>query len=110
VLKTSNPGLVNNTCWFGSLYGFVETVRPACERVRELAPANGNYRDTYGVALALLGNVDGAYEQIQFFVDWAQGYPNYPSEILDRRIRWLTEFAAGINPINADEVEELKRE
>jgi WD40 repeat protein len=103
------PGIGNNVCWFGSLYGFVDMVMPVCEQTVEQAPAQGNFYDTRGVARMLAGDLAGALGDIRFFTAWAEGRAGY-EPYLERRLRWITELTAGANPIDEQTIQELLQE
>ena len=61
---------------------------------------------------ALTGNVDGAIEDFQALIAWADKQPN--SERLavsrERRARWIDDLRKGLNPFTPEELELLKRE
>ena len=69
---TDDPDANNAVCWVGSLDGFAEIVLPACDRAVELAPDDGNARDSRGVARAITGDVQGAIVDFERFVSWAR--------------------------------------
>jgi hypothetical protein len=57
----------NNLCWYGTLWGFAAKVlRPACEKAVELDSANGEIRDSRGVARAVTGDFTGAIEDFRY--------------------------------------------
>ena len=64
-----SAGSWNTLCWFGSLWGYVADVMDACERAVELAPDDGDYRDSRGLARALMGDYTGAIEDFKFAVE-----------------------------------------
>jgi len=59
-------------CRRGSLSGHATEVMYACEQAVKLDPENGAIRDSRGLARALTGNTDGAVEDFQAFIDWAE--------------------------------------
>ncbi len=59
----------NTLCWFGSLWGYATAVLDACERAVELAPENGDYHDSRGLARALTGDYEGAIEDFEFYIE-----------------------------------------
>ena len=65
-----SANLYNSLCWQGSLNGYVSEVMSACNQALVLQPKNGAYRDSRGVARALLGDVNGAIEDFNAFIDW----------------------------------------
>jgi WD40 repeat protein len=94
----------NILCWDGSLWGYAAEVMKACEKAVEFAPGNGNIRDSRGLARALTGNIDGAVEDFQAFVDWTS-YEEKKSQ----RQRWIEALRTGENPFTPEELEKLRR-
>ena len=90
----------NNLCWHGSRRGQADAVMFACNKAIELAPDNGNYHDSRGVARALVGDISGAHDDLQFFVDWAAQNGRDPTSLAQRQI-WLRALNAGFNPVRA---------
>jgi tetratricopeptide (TPR) repeat protein len=97
----------NTLCWFGSLWQHAAEVRFACERAVALEPTNGAYRDSRGLARALLGDYDGAAADFRFFIEWSQQTGQYEPDRL-KRAQWLTQLAAGQNPFDAATLAELR--
>ena len=63
-------GSWNILCWFGSLFGHPDMVLDACNQATELShEQNYEHRDSRGFARALTGDIDGAIEDFQFYVD-----------------------------------------
>jgi PleD family two-component response regulator len=77
----------------------------ACETAVVLEPENGMFRDSRGLARALTGNMAGAIEDFQAFVDWTD---NEHKRL--QRQRWLDALRAGENPFTAEEIESLFNE
>ncbi len=113
--QTLAPGLEiparfwNNLCWFGSLWGNADKVLEACEKAVELAPDEGGYRDSRGVARALMGNFESAIEDFEFFIEWARKRDNL-EEYITKRTAWIDELKAGQNPFDTATLEELRNE
>jgi hypothetical protein len=99
----------NTLCWFGSLWNHAAEVRFACERAVELAPDEGAYRDSRGVARALLGDYPGAMADFKFFIDWSRQNGQYERYGLSRE-RWLTQLEAGQNPFDQATLATLRNE
>jgi tetratricopeptide (TPR) repeat protein len=95
----------NNLCWWGSLWGHAADVMDACETAVALEPKNGIFRDSRGLARALTGNIAGAIEDFQAFVDWTD---NEQKRL--QRQRWLNVLRAGENPFTQEEIERLLNE
>jgi hypothetical protein len=77
----------------------------ACETAVALEPKNGIFRDSRGLARALTGNIAGAIEDFQAFVDWTD---NEQKRL--QRQRWLDALRAGENPFTQEEIERLLNE
>jgi WD40 repeat protein len=96
----------NVLCWFGSLWGYAAEVMDACERAVELAPDNGGFRDSRGVARALTGDYPGAIKDFKFYVEWSKENDRYDPDGL-RREAWIAELEAGGHPFDEDTLAEL---
>ena len=109
--ETSNPILNNYVCWYGNLDQFAKEVMPACERAVNLEPDNGIYRDSRGVARALLGDYRGAIEDFQFFIAWAAEINLYTDKpYIAERNAWIDELKTGRNPLDTKTLEALRDE
>jgi tetratricopeptide (TPR) repeat protein len=102
---THAPGPANYLCWEGSLAGFADFIIKACELAVRLAPDNGGFRDSRGLARALTGDLQGAIEDFRFFLEWGSG--REPEKELDRRRAWIAELEAGRNPFDRATLESL---
>ncbi len=93
----------NNLCWYGSLLGNVTAVMPSCERAVALQPDIPAYRDSHGVARALVGDYRGAIEDFQAYLAAikAMGLED------ERRDFWVSELEAGRNPFDEPTLEAL---
>jgi tetratricopeptide (TPR) repeat protein len=99
----------NTVCWFGSLWGFAEEVLEACETAVRLEPDLGFIRDSRGVARAILGDFEGAIEDFQFYLIWAEEEGDRVWYIQKRKT-WIEELEKGNNPFDAELLESLKYE
>src|SRR5215467_13856788 len=61
-------GSWNTLCWFGSLWRHAGEIMFACERAVELQPEDEEFRDSRGVARAMIGDRKGAIEDFQEFI------------------------------------------
>ncbi len=95
----------NNLCWWGSLWGNAAEVMDACETAVALDPENAMFRDSRGLARALTGNIAGAIEDFQAFVDWTD---NEKKKL--QRQHWIEVLRAGENPFTEEEIESLFNE
>ena len=97
----------NNLCWFGALKGYAAKVLDACDKAVAPDPADGQIRDSRGVARAVTGNFQGAIDDFQFYVKWLDGNGSKLSEIQQQkadRQRWIKELRAGRNPFTPEEL------
>lgn len=99
------PHVGNNLCWWGSLWGHAADVMDACETAVALEPKNGMFRDSRGLARALTGDIAGAIEDFQAFVNWTDN-----EERRLQRQRWIDALHAGNNPFTDEEIERLLNE
>ena len=99
----------NRFCWFGTLWGFPAEVRSYCRRAVDLQPENGNYRDSRGVMLAMMGEFDEAVESFEFYIQWA-AERGLPEERLVLRMAWIDALKAGDNPFEDEALRAALRE
>jgi regulator of sirC expression with transglutaminase-like and TPR domain len=76
----------------------------ACENAVTLAPRNGRFRDSRGIARALTGNKQGAIEDFQAFIKSADS----DEEEKKQRLGWIDALKAGKNPFTPEQIEKLK--
>jgi WD40 repeat protein len=106
------PVFWNNLCWFGSLAGHPREVLFAGDKavVSSYYTNSVNlYRDTRGLARALCGNLQGAVEDFQAFVQWAHTDMRMATRCSERE-EWIHELKAGRNPFDAKTLAALKKE
>ena len=96
----------NRLCWQGALAKAATDVLDACNRAIQSAPENGGYRDSRGIALAQLGELDRAKEDFDSYVDWAPSNNRMDSEI-QRRVEWVRALSDGRNPIDEQTLKAL---
>jgi tetratricopeptide (TPR) repeat protein len=99
----------NLLCWYGGLSGRAADFMEACERAVELAPDDGNIRDSRGLARALTGDYEGAIEDFEYFVVWSKKYGQYEDR-RPKREAWIVELEAGRNPFDEATLEALRTE
>ena len=92
----------NTLCRRGSLAGYAADVLDACEQAVALAPEDGGIRESRGLARALTGDVAGAIEDFQFYVDRLGD-----EETRRQRQDWIRALQAGRNPFDAATLEAL---
>lgn len=109
LMDSWDAGLANDVCWFGSLYGFAETVLPACDHALEIMPGATYIADSRGLARALTGDTEGAIADFQTYLDWTQVYGYY--DLLGaKREAWIASLRAGENPFDEATLQALLEE
>jgi tetratricopeptide (TPR) repeat protein len=102
----------NNLCWWGSLYGLVREVFPACERAHALEPEEYMYMDTLAFANAMVGDL--ALAAAGFREAVAQLGRKGRQEFKAQRLGWADRLARGENPFaglsEAELLEEVEEE
>ena len=92
----------NTLCWYGNIWGRAVEVRFACDSAVAKAENNlqviGGIRDSRGLGRALLGDIDGAIEDFEFYVEWSTG--RRPEERLQKRKEWIEDLTKGKNPFD----------
>ena len=96
----------NQLCKYGSIYRHAEQVLFACEKAVELAPNDGGYLDSRGLARALTGDRKGASEDFQAYVHSPRKAPSAKS----KRQQWIETLKKGENPFTDEVLEDLKNE
>jgi tetratricopeptide (TPR) repeat protein len=96
-------------CWQRILYISAFTALNACDKAVTLAPDNGAYRDSRGVARAMLKDYSSAIEDFQRYIEW--GPENGESQ---ERIRlhysWIETLRADKNPFDRAVLRQLREE
>jgi WD40 repeat protein len=96
----------NTLCWIGSLNGYAKDVMFACEKAVALEPENGWIRDTRGVARALAGNNQGAIEDFEAFLKWADKNETH-KDTKRQRQSLIDTLKAGNNHLTPEEMNKL---
>ena len=100
----------NSFCWTSTLLKKSTTaVIDACDQAVRLAPEEGVFRDSRGLARALAGDVRGAIEDFKFYVATLKQTDQYERYGPKREI-WITELEAGRNPFDRETLQELAAE
>lgn len=109
VTAMDDSWLINEVCWRGSLGGAAAAVLPACDHAIALAPEDGRYRDSRGLARVQTGDYPGAIADFTAFLAWAQDTA-IPDVVRARRQTWITILSTGHNPLDPATLEELRNE
>jgi len=75
----------------------------ACEQAVALEPENNGIRDSRGLARALTGNITGAIEDFQAFINSTND-----KDMKAQRQRWIDALRAGQNPFTPEELQSLR--
>ena len=94
--------LLNKVCWNGSLNGYAYRVLEYCERAVKLEPEDANIRDSRGLARALTGDIDGAIDDFQYYID------NPGGSNAKKREQWIIDLKAGRNPFTKEVLNDLQ--
>ena len=78
----------------------------ACQKAVELAPNNERYRDSRGVARALTGDTQGAIEDFEEYLKFA----DHSDQRTAQRQRWIDALKQGENPFTEEEIKGLINE
>ncbi len=73
----------------------------------EPAPEDGGKCDSRGLARALTGDIEGAIEDFQAFVEWADNRTEYEKRKAQRQ-QWIKALQAGENPFTPELFKELR--
>ena len=93
----------NGLCWNGSLHGQAATVMDACEKAVALVPEYWDFRNSRALARALTGNIQGAIEDFQFYVERTKN----ESSKKQRQI-WIDALQKGENPFTEEVLKGLR--
>jgi len=104
-LQQVSAGSWYTICWFGSLHGHAAEVISFCENAVAIEPSDGIFRNSRGLARTLTGDIEGAIEDFQAFIDWVEN-----DEEKLRPQRWISVLRVGQNPFTATEIEALLEE
>lgn len=101
VIETGDAEFINAVCLVGTIKGFGRIVLPACERAVQLAPDQIPYRSSRGLARAFAGDIAGAIQDFQAYIDWSQQTGLY-DEFGSKRANWIEALEAGRNPFTLE--------
>jgi WD40 repeat protein/tetratricopeptide (TPR) repeat protein len=88
----------NLMCWYGSLLGHAQEALEFCDRAVASRPEDPNLRDSRGLARALTGNLHGAIEDFQAFVDKYEVADPEDKKMKSQRQAWIKALSARQNP------------
>lgn len=102
-----SAGSWNHLCWRGSLRGYAAAVIAACEQAVKLVPEHGSFRNSRGLARALMGDYAGAIEDFKFSVEWSR-QSVFLKPFGPKRQAWVAELEASRNPFDSATLEALR--
>ena len=109
-LRPGYATALNTLCWGYALEEQPEVALPYCEQAIEADP-KPIYRDSRGLAYALLEDYSAAIADFQAFVTWLEEQPGDGwQKALTRRQAWLDELEHGENPFTPEVLAELRSE
>jgi tetratricopeptide (TPR) repeat protein len=110
---TISAKIWNEVCWYGALSDnsaqVTQRVMDACDKAVSNDPENGAYRDSRGVARVRTGDFEGAIEDFQAYLKWAQNHGRRPSE-KDKRKEWIKVLESRGKPFTPQVLKELRRD
>jgi hypothetical protein len=96
-------------CLAGSRGGHPADVLDACQQAVDQMPERGFYRLSRGIARALIGDSQGAIEDLQTYLTWAR-QAGVSEDVIKQREDWLAALQSGRNPFDTATLEELWNE
>jgi tetratricopeptide (TPR) repeat protein len=96
-------------CWNGSLFGHAADVLEACEKAVQLDPGTGLYggkflaRESRGIARALSGDIGGAIDDFQAFIEWTDDDAKR-----EQYQGWVDAHNSGSNAFAREEIDKLR--
>ena len=98
---------LNYSCWTASLLEKAAEAMADCDRAVELRLDDGWFRDSRGVALALVGRYEEAREEFLFFIEWA-ARENEKEEFIIQRQQWIDQLEKRQNPFTKEVLQGLR--
>jgi hypothetical protein len=117
---TIPANILSSVAWDGCTHGFDQfpealqlKLLQAAEQAVTLAPDKPGYRDNRGLCRALHGDVTGAIEDFQAYVDWIAAQEEVDETMQDQRQQrqaWIAALQAGENPFTEAVLTALREE
>ena len=108
-LSASDPGGWNIVCWWQSLTNFSSEVLNDCQKAVDLSNSFAPYRDSRGLARALIGDLTGAIDDFTAYVEWSKANDAY-EPYGKKREAWIAALQRGENPFDEETLAELREE
>lgn len=97
----------NELCWHASLEGHANEVIWAAEKTLAREPQNKMYRDSRVLLRMLIGDLQGALEDLKIVME-GDFIESHPMEVKQRRQKWMEALKSGQNPLTLEELEALR--
>jgi len=104
---TTDLNVLWDICKNGGLDGYADRILEYCDRAIELSPDDPDLHDSRGMARAMTGNLKGAIEDFQFYVDGAI-HLGYSETLIQERQKWILRLQEGVNPFTSEVINQLK--
>ena len=104
---TSDFDVLGYICKNGSLDGYADRVVTYCDRAIELWPEDSDLHDYRGLARTMTGNLSGAIEDFNFYIEHAVDF-GYSETMIQERKVWILNLQRGINPFTSEVINQLK--
>ena len=98
-------GHLNALCWNGGRFERAADVIEACDRAVALDPENRERHDSRGLVRAQFGDLDGAAEDFEFFINTGS---DQDARRVQMRRGWLEELRAGRSPFTPEVLKGLR--
>jgi hypothetical protein len=98
----------NDLCWQAAWRQHAGAIMFACEYAVSMDPTDGRLRDSRGVARVLTGDLTGAIEDFQAYVEWVNRTADGQQDPKAQRERWIAALRMGQNPLTAEELKTLE--
>ncbi len=113
-LDPLNAEAHNGVCWCGSLLNKAATVIDNCNQAVKLAETEKDrvaFRDSRGIARALMKDFEGAKEDFEAYVDWLSANDgNKNIDDMGDRQKWISILEKNQNPFDEDVLDAIFRD
>ena len=82
----------------------------ACGTAVALAPSDGDYHDSRGLARPLTGDTTGAVEDFEAFIAWEKQQQEPDTNAITQRQQWIADLKAGRQPFDKATLEQLREQ
>ncbi len=102
----------NSLCWGYATEQQPEVAMPYCEQAAQTEPAKATFKDSRGLAYALLGDYPAAIADFKAYIDWLETEQpgNTWEEELALRQEWVNLLEEGENPFTPEVLVKLRED